>query len=57
MSLNHKPGHLTTSGYVFYMKGCTGGGATPGGRQFSTRAFIINTKAKAGEDAGNERER
>ena len=43
MSLNHKPGHLTTSGYVFYMKGCTGGD-TPGGRQFSTRAFAMTTK-------------
>lgn len=44
MSLDHKPGHLTTSGYVFYMKGCTGGGATPGGREFSTRAFTITTE-------------
>ena len=41
MSLNHKPGHLTTDGYVFYMKGCTGGNSE---RQFSTRAFTITTK-------------
>jgi hypothetical protein len=41
MSLNHKPGHLTASGYVFYMKGCTGGSSE---RQFSTRAFTITTK-------------
>ena len=44
MSLNHNSGHLTTRGYVFYMKGCTGGGATPGGREFSTRAFTITTE-------------
>jgi DNA-directed RNA polymerase specialized sigma24 family protein len=43
MSLQHKPGHLTTSGYVFYMNGCTDN-ESPGGRQFSSRAFQIHTQ-------------
>jgi hypothetical protein len=43
MSLSQKSAHLSTTGYVFYMKGCTGGGETPGGRQYSTRAFTITT--------------
>lgn len=47
MSLNHQPGHLTTSGYVFYMKGCSGGGLTYGGRQFSTRVFMMTTNVPA----------
>jgi hypothetical protein len=42
MSPNRQPGQLSTSGYVFYMRGCTDD-QTPGGRQFSTRAFVINT--------------
>jgi len=42
MSLNNKAGHLSTSGYVFYMNGCPGGPAL-GPRQFSTRAFTIAT--------------
>ena len=42
MALREKPGHLTTSGYVFYMEGCSGGD-TPGGRQYSTRTFAITT--------------
>lgn len=44
MSLSAAPGHLLTTGYTFYMHGCTGG-STPGGRRFSTRAFTINLKA------------
>ena len=44
MSLGERSGHLDLSGYVFYMKGCTGFGVgVPGGRQFSTRAFTITT--------------
>ncbi len=43
MSLNSKPGYLATTGYVFYMQGCTDE-STPGGRQYSTRAFVINTR-------------
>jgi hypothetical protein len=40
MSLDHKSGRLSTTGYVFYMKGCSGGD-TPGGRQYSTRTFTM----------------
>ncbi len=40
MSLHRRGGRLATTGYVFYMKGCTGG-VTPGGREYSTRAFTI----------------
>jgi hypothetical protein len=54
MSLHHKPGYLTTNGYVFYMKGCTGGGDTPGGREYSTRAFTIVTKDKGDHDDGGD---
>ena len=39
MSLNKSPGHLSLTGYVFYLTGCQGG--TPGGRTFTTRAFTI----------------
>ncbi len=39
MSPGSKPGHLSTSGYVFYMWGCQGVSA----RQFSSRAFTITT--------------
>jgi hypothetical protein len=42
MSLGQKPGYLTSTGYVFYMQGCSGGD-TPGGRQYSTRTFTITT--------------
>jgi hypothetical protein len=40
MSLGLKPGHLSSSVYVFYLWGCQGGG-TPGGRQYLSRAFTI----------------
>ena len=43
MSLNHKPGHLSTTGYVFYMNGCTDD-TTPNGRRFSSRTFTITTQ-------------
>lgn len=46
MSLHHKPGRLTTRGYAFYLWGCLGAaknGPTPE-RQYSSRAFVINTK-------------
>lgn len=42
MSLGQKAGYLTTTGYAFYMQGCSGGD-TPGGRQYSTRTFTITT--------------
>ncbi|HKD05894.1 MAG TPA: hypothetical protein VKB79_08325 [Bryobacteraceae bacterium] len=45
MSLNEEPGHLSTQGFVFYMKGsqgaCTGGGLPP--RVYSSRQFTIAT--------------
>jgi hypothetical protein len=40
MSLGLKPGHLSSNGYIFFLKGCAGGGP---GRQFSSRAFTIST--------------
>jgi hypothetical protein len=43
MSLGRESGHLDTTGYVFYMKSCTGSGETPGGRRYSIRAFTITT--------------
>ena len=42
MSLGQRSGYLTTTGYVFYMQGCSSGD-TPGGRQYSTRTFTITT--------------
>ncbi len=48
MSLNARQGRLSTRGYVFYMKGCTGG-ETPGGRQYSTRVFTITTARPGGD--------
>jgi len=42
MSLGKSAGHLSLDGHVFYLWGCQGGG-TPGGRQFSSRAFTITT--------------
>ena len=44
MSLGKSAGHLSLTGYVFYLWGCQSGG-TPGGRQFSSRAFAIMTAA------------
>jgi uncharacterized protein (TIGR03437 family) len=41
MSLGKTAGHLSLTGYVFYLWGCQG--STPGGRQFSSRAFTITT--------------
>lgn len=41
MSLSTEPGHLSTSGYVFYLWGCQQGGP---GRQFSSRRFTIRTQ-------------
>jgi hypothetical protein len=41
MSLGKKPGHISTSGYVFYLWGCQGAGTPPPGRQFSNRAFTM----------------
>ncbi|HEV2444633.1 MAG TPA: IPT/TIG domain-containing protein, partial [Candidatus Sulfopaludibacter sp.] len=41
MSLGAKPGHLTSSGYIFYMWGCLGGSSlgAPPQRQYSSRSF------------------
>ncbi len=44
MSLGAKPGHLSTSAYGFYLWGCQGAG-TPGGRQYSSRAFTMTLEA------------
>ena len=44
MSLAKNVGHLSLSGQVFYLWGCQAGG-TPGGRQFSARAFTITVGA------------
>lgn len=43
MSLGKRPGHLSTTGFVFYLWGCQGGGTPGPGRQFSSRQFIITT--------------
>jgi len=43
MSLGSKPGHLTTSGYVFYLWGCQTDNTPPPGRQYASRAFAITT--------------
>jgi hypothetical protein len=45
MSLDSEPGHLSTSGYVFYLWGCAddAGSSTAPARQFSSRAFKITT--------------
>jgi hypothetical protein len=42
MSLGKKPGHLGTTGFVFYMEGCTDS-VTTGGRKYSSRQFTIDT--------------
>ena len=47
MSLNHKPGHLSTSGYAFYLWGCQTDNTPPPGPQFSSRAFAITTAPAA----------
>ena len=44
MSLGNNAGRLSLTGYVFYLWGCQGGG-TPGGRQFSSRAFTITVQS------------
>jgi len=41
MSLGKSVGHLSLTGYVFYLWGCQGAGTPPPGRQFSSRAFTI----------------
>jgi hypothetical protein len=45
MSLGAKPGHISTSGHVFYLWGCETGAAdgTAPNRQFSSRMFTITT--------------
>lgn len=43
MSLSKNVGHLSLTGYVFYLWGCQGGGTPGPGRQFSARAFTITT--------------
>jgi hypothetical protein len=43
MSLGRRPGHLTATGYVFHMAGCTDVGGGAGGRQYSSRIFTITT--------------
>ncbi len=47
MSLGKKPAHLSTTGYVFYLWGCQGGGTPGPGRQFSSRQFTITTSPPA----------
>ncbi len=43
MSLGKKPAHLSTTGHVFYLWGCQGGGTPGPGRQFASRQFTITT--------------
>jgi uncharacterized protein (TIGR03437 family) len=43
MSLGKTAGHLSLTGYVFYLWGCQGAGAPAPGRQFSARAFVMTT--------------
>src|SRR5579864_2155225 len=43
MSLGSKTGHLSASGYVFYLWGCQTDNTPPPGRQCSSRAFTIAT--------------
>jgi hypothetical protein len=40
MSLGTKPGHLSSTGFIFYMDGCTDS-ETFGGRKYESRAFTI----------------
>jgi len=48
MSPEKSAGQLSLHGYVFYLWGCQGGG-TPGGRQFSSRAFKIKIESEEDE--------
>ncbi|MGA2714607.1 MAG: IPT/TIG domain-containing protein, partial [Bryobacteraceae bacterium] len=41
MSLGAKTGHLSTSGYVFYLYGCQTDNTPPPGRLYSSRSFTI----------------
>lgn len=42
MSLNRKPGHLsTTNAYAFYLWGCQTGDTPPPGRQYSSRVLTM----------------
>jgi len=43
MSLGKRTGHLSLTGYIFYLWGCQTGGTPPPGRQFSVRTFTITT--------------
>jgi uncharacterized protein (TIGR03437 family) len=43
MSLGKSAGHLSLTGYVFYLWGCQTAGTPAPGRQFSSRAFTITT--------------
>ena len=43
MSLGSKTGHLSVSGYVFYLWGCQTDNTPPPGRQYSSRVFTITT--------------
>ncbi|MDQ2946514.1 MAG: IPT/TIG domain-containing protein, partial [Acidobacteriota bacterium] len=43
MSPGKKPGHLSTSGYAFYLSGCQTSNTPPPGRRYSSRAFTITT--------------
>jgi len=45
VSLGKSAGHLSVTGYVFYLWGCQPAGTPPPGRQFSSRAFAITTAA------------
>ena len=47
MSLGAKSGHISTSGYVFYLLGCQTDQTPPPGRQYSSRAFTITTGPSA----------
>ncbi len=43
MSPGAKTGHLSTSGYIFYLYGCQTDNTPPPGRQYSSRQFTITT--------------
>ena len=43
MSLSKGVGHLSLTGYVFYLWGCQGGSASAPARQFASRSFTIAT--------------
>lgn len=47
MSLGAKPGHLGTSGYIFYLWGCQTDNTPPPGRQYSSRMFAITLATPA----------